>query len=327
MRQRNFYHIGYGKAGSSTLQCVFFPRSEHVHFYGIQYFEDVTHHWPFEEAQRLCGQLVHPEYFDGFRPSDIAHIEGQKEIAAQQDKAFVFSNDHFSLLVAPEWSVGKMKELMPDGQVIVVLRQQQDILKSIYKYRGKGLIYVPKRFENRFVEFNEYFDVALKNYRNRGGHKARDWVTDYLRIIDYERLVNYYASAFGEKNVHILFFEDLARRPREFYRQLTAVLGVPFDENAPYVLENRPINQSMTTTELKYIKLKSMVFGNLLFTKKYPWLKGASQRLHKVLRSLRTRDIDFSQEQIEILRSLYAEGNRRLAQRFGVDLASRGYLT
>jgi hypothetical protein len=324
--QRNFYHVGYGKAGSSTLQHAFFPSNPAIHFYGIQYLDDMTPHWPFEEAGRLCGQIVHPEFFSGFQPTDVAHIEEQKAYAAATGKAFVFSNDHFSLLVAPQWSIGKMKELMPDAGIILVLRRQQDILKSIYKYRGKGLIYVPARFETRFVSFDEYFELALKNFRNRGGHKARDWVTDYFRIINFNRLAGYYADAFGQENVHILFFEDLAKRPTVFYRELSSVLGVPFDEQASYVLENRAMNVSPGPAEINYLKWKSRVLGNFAVTERFPWLRNASKKFHGMLRTIKAADVAFSDKQMEVLRSIYAEENRKLADRFGVDVKSRGYL-
>ena len=325
--ERNFYHIGYGKAGSSTLQCVFFPTHKEISFYGIQYFEDVTPYWPFEEAGRLCGQLVHPEYFDGFLPGDVAHINRQKALAAEHGKAFVYSNDHFSLLVAPQWSVAKMKELIPDAHIVVVLRRQQDIIKSIYKYRGKGLIYVPPRYHNGFVSFDEYFDLAHKNFLNRGGHKARDWVVDYFRIIDFNRLVNYYAEGFGEKNVHILFFEDLARAPREFYRNLTSILGVSFDPHATYVVDNKAINSSATPAEIQYERWKYALLGNFSFAKNLPMFGKISAAVRAKLRAKRGGgDIELNERQLEVFRSIYSEGNRQLAQRFGLDLASRGYL-
>lgn len=325
-QQRNFYHVGYGKAGSSTLQSVFFPKHSEVYFYGIEYTEDVMPIWPFRSAQTLCGQIVHPEYFESFDPADLQDLEGHKRKAAEEGKAFVYSNDHFSLLVAPEWSIGKMHELMPDAGIIMVLRRQQDILKSIYKYRGKELIYVPKKYESNFVTFDEYFEYACKNYGNRGGHKARDWVADYLRIIDFNRLASYYATAFGDDSIHILFFEDLVSKPEDFYRRLASILGISFDPRAPYITGNRPINASQTPAQLRYMQLKSALLGNFLITRKFPALRSVSEALHRRLRSVKAPDIAMNDDQMEVLRHLYSAGNRSLAERFGVDLESKGYL-
>ncbi len=325
-RQRNFYHVGYGKAGSTTLQSLFFPRHEEIHFYGIRFYEDMTSEWPYESAANLIKQVVHPEFFEGFDEKDLAELEQQKQVAADNNQAFVYSNDHYSLLVAPEWSTSKMKELMPDAQILLVIRRQQDILKSIYKYKGKELSYVPSKYELKFVEFDEYFDYAFSNFNNRGGHKARDWVSDYLRIIDFNRLANFYSETFGRENVHIFLFEDLAGNPEKFYREMTEAMGITFDDKASYIVNSKAMNPSQNLAQIRYMSLKSKLFSNFMFTKHFPILKPASRMLHQKLQRVRAGDIRINPDQMAILSSLYSEGNRELAENFDLDLGSNGYL-
>jgi len=324
--QRNFYHVGYGKAGSTTLQTLFFPRHEDIHFYGIRFYEDMTSEWPYESALNLIRNVVHPEYFEGFESQDLEELEQQKQHAADNDQAFVYSNDHYSLLISPEWSIGKMKELMPDAQILLVVRRQQDILKSIYKYKGKELSYVPRKYELSFVEFDEYFDYAHANFRNRGGHKARDWVADYFRIIDFNRLANFYSAAFGKENVHVFLFEDLASNPAKFYREMTSAMGISFDQNASYIVNSKAMNPSQNPAQIKYMSLKSKLFSNFMFSQRMPALKPVSNFIHKKLQNVQARDIQISQDQLGILSSIYAEGNRELSQNFNLDLETNGYL-
>ena len=324
--QRNFYHVGYGKAGSTTLQTLFFPRHDEIHFYGIRFFEDMTSEWPYESALNLIRNLVHPEYFEGFDRADLEELEAQKQHAAENGQAFVYSNDHYSLLISPEWSIGKMKELMPDAKILLVVRRQQDILKSIYKYKGKELSYVPSKYELSFVEFDEYFDYAFSNFKNRGGHKARDWVADYLRIIDFNRLANFYSAAFGQENVHVFLFEDLAKNPAKFYREMTNAMGITFDENASYIVNSKAMNPSQNPAQIRYMSLKSKLFSNFMFSQRFPALKPISNLIHKKLQNVRARDIQINQEQLGILSSIYAEGNRELSNKFDLDLEANGYL-
>jgi len=319
LKQRNFFHIGYGKAGSSTLQSAFFPKHKEIHFYGISFENFPRADWLTPSARSLCRRVIHPEYWSGWQQADLDDIEHHKSLAYQQNNSFVFSNDHFSLLVAPEWSTQKMKELMPDAHIIVVIRRQQDMLRSIYKFRGHQLVFAPKSHRGRAVKFNNFFEYLYANYENRGGHKARDWIADYLRIIDFKTLIDVYAQAFGEDKVHVLLFEDLASNPDVFYQKLCDVLGVSYSSAKGTV-----VNASLSAGSIEYLRLKGRLFGRFDFSQSIPGAARLSKLIHSGLKG-RGGEIAYSDGQLAALQAIYAAGNTDIAERFGLDLSARGY--
>jgi hypothetical protein len=330
VNKRHFIHVGYGKAGSSALQCNFFPNCKEIYFYGItwdtsQNGEVSNGRYLSDSGRRIVQQIVYPEFFDKFLENDIRDLEYHKKISDDENKAFVLSNDHLSLLVAPEWSIQKLKDLFPDGKIIITLRRQQDIIKSLYKYKGCLLRYVPRKYQNSYVSFNEWFDYAYFNYNNRGGHKARDWVADYLRIIDFKRMLNFYGNIFGFNNIHVLLYEELRNNPELFYRKLLNILGVEGGTDCISSFQNKIINKSQSTARLQYISLKSKLFGNYLFSEHIPGARYISKLIHNVLDKYNSTSIDINDEQRKILVDIYGKGNKEISNKFGLHLEDYGY--
>jgi len=330
MNKRHFIHVGYGKAGSSALQCNFFPNCKGIYYYGItwdtsQDGEVSSGRYMKESARRIIQQIVYPEFFDNFLENDIRELEYNKKMSDDENKAFVLSNDHFTLLVAPEWSIQKLKDLFPDGKIIITLRRQQDIIKSLYKYKGCELLYVPKKYKYSYVSFNEWFDYAYFNYNNRGGHKARDWVADYLRIIDFKRMIDFYGNIFSFDNIHVLLYEEFINNPESFYRKLLDILGIEGGTDCICSFQNKIVNKSRSTARLQYISLKSKLFGNYLFSEHIPGAKNISKLIHKVLEKYKYTSIDINDEQREILLDIYGKGNKEISNKFNLHLEDYGY--
>ena len=330
MNKRHFIHVGYGKAGSSALQCNFFPNCKEIYFYGItwdtsQNGEVSNGRYLSDSGRRIVQQIVYPEFFDKFLENDIRDLEYHKKISDDENKAFVLSNDHFTLLVAPEWSIQKLKDLFPDGKIIITLRRQQDIIKSLYKYKGCELLYVPKKYKYSYVSFNEWFDYAYFNYNNRGGHKARDWVADYLRIIDFKRMIDFYGNVFGFDNIHVLLYEELKNNPELFYGKLLDILGIEGGTDCICSFQNKIVNKSRSTARLQYISLKSKLFGNYLFSEHIPGAKNVSKLIHKVLEKYKFTSIDINDEQRKILLDIYGKGNKEISNKFSLKLEDYGY--
>jgi hypothetical protein len=88
-----------------------------------------------------------------------------------------------------------------DSQILVVIREQMDMLVSIYmQYLLRGGNLTPKDF------FREY---------TIPGYFYFDW-----RHYEYHRIIKLYQNIFGEKNVHVLTYEELKKNNNHFVSKI-----------------------------------------------------------------------------------------------------------
>ena len=131
----------------------------------------------------------------------------------------------------PTMGIERLKATFPQGNIILVLRNQWDYLESMYAYRvmSRGL---------EFRSFTGYLEDKLKR--------------SLIATLSYDRLVCEYRAAFGDDSVLILLYEQLARDPEAFLKRLCGFIGVelPAIENssrpnmtsrAPWILNTHRI--------------------------------------------------------------------------------------
>ena len=100
--------------------------------------------------------------FEGLDAPVLKNLNFHIAKAKENNQTFVLSNEFFSLFDAPQWSVGQLKELFPEGKIIIIIRRQQDIIKSVYKHQGREISVAPKKYRGLYVSFNEYFDYLSR---------------------------------------------------------------------------------------------------------------------------------------------------------------------
>ena len=268
---RQFIHIGYAKSGSSALQSSFFPNHPEIYFYGL--FDDFSgtgntnFSFSTESGTRICHQLRSPGFFNRFLNEDIKNLNFHIAKAKENNQTFVLSNEFFSLFDAPQWSVGQLKELFPEGKIIIIIRRQQDIIKSVYKHQGREISVAPKKYRGLYVSFNEYFDYLYENWQKKN---PVHWVYSFLNKIDYYRTISYYSHEFGVENIHVLLYEDFKNNPIKFYTKLCNVMDISFDAEAEYIKMNKIVNPGTNNLQLKYFAIKSKILGNISLARSVP---------------------------------------------------------
>lgn len=211
-------HIGYPKAASTFLQ-EWFRRNPQMQF----------------STQRLAGFPNTSEVCQFASSDNKSHI-----------KYFVTSAEHF---IYPNVNLGEnvpmgisdadkfpivrniqrsqinicdtLKELFPNGKVLIITRGFNGILKSGYSQ----LI----RFGGRLT-FDQYCELIRHNMAN---------------FFNYNFLIDTYIKKFGEDNVIVLPFELLAENKNRFLTHLEEILGLEsFDKDI------KPLNKSLSDQDL-----------------------------------------------------------------------------
>ena len=122
----------------------------------------------------------------------------------------------------PDWPAALVERLhaaVPEGRIILVLRNQWDYLESMYAYRVMSL-----GLEVR--SFNRYLKSNLRK--------------SLLQTLAYDRLVSAYRSSYGEGNVLVLLQEQLESDSAEFVARLCGFLQVEM----PALSESRRVNMT-----------------------------------------------------------------------------------
>jgi hypothetical protein len=120
-----------------------------------------------ESGTRICHQLRSPGYFNSFLNEDINDLNFHKAKAKENNQAFVLSNEFFSLFDAPQWSVGQLKELFPEGKNIIIIRRQQDIINSVYKHQGREISVAPRNIGVCMLVLMNFLIIFMKTGRRK----------------------------------------------------------------------------------------------------------------------------------------------------------------
>jgi len=197
-----FLHIGFHKTGTTTLQQHFFPACK-----GIRFLREKI-----KDVKRFRWYITRtdPVYFD----PTVARNMLSRHFTAHEN--ILLSNEAFS---GPPWAgliehaldhrspvVSNLRATFPSAKVILVLRRQDGLARSLYRqYVRSGGTQPMKRFYG--------FDtsglpplVSLDRFR-------------------YSPFVETVVQAFPE-GVLLLLFEEFQSSPKQFLRKLGAFMEV-----------------------------------------------------------------------------------------------------
>jgi hypothetical protein len=165
----DYIHIGYWRCASTLLQQVIFPSLEGVHTV-VKCFTQ-----PIANQDDLL-----------YNHDAMAAVIAEQ---AQQGKSYLYSDEN--LLCGPLFShvPVRLARLAPDAAILVVLRNQTDILHSLYKLNLRaGYGFSPRRFLENFCP------------------------NPILAQLDYDAVIRLYERHF--KKVHVFLYERLVGEQR-----------------------------------------------------------------------------------------------------------------
>ena len=227
---KTIIHIGANKTGSTTLQRYLFAKSKYIQYIG----EDCVGYSDIEVA---LNSIVTDDdiYYEASKVKDIFSSRFNDE-----NKIWVYSNEDITRSRVPSQCAKRLYELAPDGEILIVLRDQVTAISSWYTNHGAYLRGVPYRYWRQPVGFNEWMEHCLRflHYSPLDGFF-------YFQILElYEKL-------FGKDKIHILFYEDMLNNFDEFVTQLCDVLGIDSEEGFKCLLDGweRKSSSSHTLTE------------------------------------------------------------------------------
>ena len=285
MRKPDIAHVGYHRTGTKFLQWHVFSRLEEHVFVG----QNIGAHWlNHVEEITLEGAQA---YFTG------------EQARNAEDKPFLISQERLSgHAFKDDLAVPRVfADMNPQMKIILVLRSQYDIFRSLYHLHAK--VGGPRHY-------GDFVAAAAEGGR-----------------CDYLAMVERYRAFFGADQLLVLLFEELKQARQDFVARICAFMAVPsvaIPEDVPAV------NPSPSDAVLRYQRLANAALGLDGETRRRDWrhaLRNAGETGIKRAERLCSRplsklNLDAERARIE---ARYAPGNRRLAELIGKPLGDYGY--
>lgn len=299
------FHIGGNKTASTSLQRRLFAKHPGIRYLG----EDCEGYG--ELRPELDSLVADDDSFFDFAKTQKMFSERFGE--SNGGYVRVFSNEDIMTSSMPSVCAGRLKLLAPDAHVVMVIRNQLTTWPSWYANHGAYLKNVPRRYWRKHVTLDEWLDFCFSFPKQTP-----------VEAMNYERFFNIFRSVFSADRVHVLLYEDLVKNPSLYYQRWAELLGIPSSEiitcMANHVERGRNSGRRVlfdrATSELSVI----------------PGLRKTQEAILRSLPSVNSWLDRGPPARVELaftwknkISEYYRQGNVRLAEVTGLDLASHGY--
>jgi hypothetical protein len=226
------------------------------------------------------------QYFRTSPPRDFSYQD-----TPEWDRSWAAAPDYDlargPMAVAPNEVARRIAACLPDGRVLIVLREQAGWMRSMYRH------YLPALPRGR-----RHLDDFLTTLDGQAAWRA----------LRYDKAIEPYLDAFGAHAVHLVLFEELTQDPQGALDRLCEFLGLP-PVDFPAGAGER--NEGMDPAHARQLRYGRP--GALLrrWTQRRRALEGPPDFMTKA--------------EIARIRAASVEGNRVLESRLDIDLGAHGY--
>ena len=224
---KTFIHIGYHKTGSSWLQRLIHEAEKANRLAPIDYdtiIRNIVDVNALDFDARKSKEALENSISNKFEHSAIPVMSCER----------LSGNPHSGGYDTKELAY-RLRETTDNAQVLIVIREQKDIIRSCYR---------------QYVKVGG--TCTLKKYLNPPTDtKVPLFSLDHFR---YDRTVALYMNLFGAENVKVVTYESLRNDPRKFISDINNFLS---DEKAilDEKLVHEWVNKSLSAFSLKLLRL------------------------------------------------------------------------
>ena len=288
-----YLHIGYPKTATTTLQKHVFQHHPDINYLGIK---GVEREGVDEHTYQIFNELIKNSKTE-FDKDKIMCCKTYLNTILNQNQ----NNLHQSLLFSHEDILDSrqqdvitradlLKEFFKDAKVIIILRNQVDLIRSMYDMEP----HEPLGIKDRYYAFDKWIDLSFNYYGK-----------SFLCGLNYHRIVEHYRKLFGENNVEILLFEDILNKPVEFCNQISCFMKINPDTTQSLLTGSSPEKQSKRFIGDRIPKISSIL---------PPLVKSFLKRKRRIKEADRVK-----------IAENFRYSNRKLQQDFGLNIAQYNY--
>ena len=211
----------------------------------------------------------------------------------------------------------RLAETYADASILIVIREQRDIMRSAYKQRIK-----------------KFGTETPDKYWRARKQRGRRWVGPSLDVYEYHDLIARYQDLFGPQRVLVLPYEQLLRDPLSFVDAIRAHAGLPPAAEVPDARENVGFPAAVVSLVRWRNKIDRALgrvpaFGPVMDQRLLARRRKTIARLQKVVPSALSKrpESRLIASVDRVAGDRFCESNRMTTKLIGVDLAEYGYMT
>jgi hypothetical protein len=229
------------------------------------------------------------------------------------------AGDVFHKFINTKLIADRLSGLFPQAKIIVTIRNQYDLIMSIYKQ------FIHQGGSISFRDFINYKDGKFNTSYDIHDHTVN------LRMFNFLKFIQYYERLFGRKNLYVVPFELLEENATLFVSRVLRAMGI---KNIP-VFQNVRYNPGYGVRQITIARFLNRFFKSpfnqfpLIPDVELPRVgKLDSQLIRRALQSrvsfklLGQKPIKDSVVEEEI-KSVFSESNRALNQAYNLSLKKK----
>jgi len=304
-----FFHVGYPKCASTTLQRAYFQNHPQINYFGIragntgkcEQYEKIT------KLHRLIARVGEGQF----------SVEQARGIATQlgiySSKKALLSNERvlstfFSYPNIKNKAL-RLKKVFPNCKIIVLIRNQLSIIKSQYR----DWPFDPRNLhKGEKINVKEWYNICAKSDN-----------VHFLDSLKYNGVLRMYEDIFGEENVFTDCFERLLHEEEKLVCRIFDYININ-NHVADY---GKHFNKGNTYLE-NMIRSIGRKYSFFRFLRKSKAIKHAFKRSLKVASVMFNVDkekVSMSKKMKKRIQMRYSESNTYLSKRISPDLVELGY--
>jgi hypothetical protein len=295
------FHVGYPKAGSTTLnglnRCPPF----------LDGMSD-PYRLAFQGLYDYLFQTAPIAYEKAKAAECLASMQHLMQLHGDAGKALFLSCERatsvFYSFPCQKTKALRIRDLLPSARILIVVRNQLELFKSLYRDEP----FDPRGLEvGRSVDANAWVDLD----RGRRG-------LSFLHSLKYDAVIDLYVTLFGRENVFVCLFEGLFAEDPGQVAALAQFLGVGED----FILA-RLTSRTVNRGRSRLYGLASACKRGMLPRVRIPDRTRAV--IATALNAFPRRRVELSRDRLELFAELFGPSNSRLQREHGLDVLSWGY--
>ncbi|MBL4670178.1 MAG: sulfotransferase domain-containing protein, partial [Flavobacteriales bacterium] len=305
--KNHFIHIGMPRTGTTFLQRKVFPNIDGFQAYSLPY----SH---YNEAFHKMIYMDDSLYDENEFKHEIAQLKGDNIILSNENfigQSLFYHHSNRTRIAQ------RLHKAMPNATIILYLRNQLDLLKSLYLItvswkENKSLDdFVWTKREPYTIEDSHNGKVE---YGEKDGYYSTFETHEHLDGYIYNNLIELYKNLFP--NVEIILYEDFISKPIKVQDRLERIFNVTFNEKVSSSFKNKEvINQGVNKRQAAWLsklnKWHDVVEGSNFNSRALVKLKRlVKKHIHS------DKELEFSPEVKQKIIDFYRPYNQELAKKY-----------
>ena len=211
-------HIGSSKSLSTSIHSYFQALSDDFFYFGVNFdiqkfkAKGMGGFFLDEDCRELTTVLSNLDRFKGLDPELKQNIQKKVKLASDQNKIFFYSNEGLCETPSLYLTMKILKEIFNDFKILYIVRNQFDLIRSLYFYEGHKSFYLIGKQKYKLVPFSTFFDNAVFNHKNIGGKKSYFWIHNFIRIYNFYENIETISKFIPEENILTFPFETIEEK-------------------------------------------------------------------------------------------------------------------